>query len=343
MIVTYFRSSSYNGYNMCEQQFFIEYTLGWRFPSGKKAEKGTIMHRVLEVMAVAKKAQQDGKKTFKDDICGRVSVGKYNLDNITKKCYDHYVSHSVHDWEPSDLKDCRTWVQTTIELHDGQYNPATQDIVEAEAHFDFEIDKPWAKYDYDLPNGEKLEGKLALKGTMDLVTQESEDCYMITDYKSGQRKDWATGEVKTYEKLCVDPQLRMYYYAAKQLYPNIKTLLVTILYTNDGGPFTICFTEDDIPAIEKMIHSKFEEVQKNTKPKLLTGYETWKCKYLCPFSKNTFEGTNVVPILGRDGKPLSICQQTKHALEYRSMDKVMEHMSAPNHDVGFYQAPGEVK
>ena len=37
---------------MCEQQYFGEYVLGWRGPSGQKADKGTICHKVLEILAV---------------------------------------------------------------------------------------------------------------------------------------------------------------------------------------------------------------------------------------------------------------------------------------------------
>lgn len=40
---------------MCEQQFFIEYVLGWRGPSNQKADKGTIVHKVLEILAIIKK------------------------------------------------------------------------------------------------------------------------------------------------------------------------------------------------------------------------------------------------------------------------------------------------
>ena len=52
IIVTYFRSSSYNTHSMCEQQYFLEYVLGYRGPSGQKADKGTIVHKVLEILAV---------------------------------------------------------------------------------------------------------------------------------------------------------------------------------------------------------------------------------------------------------------------------------------------------
>ena len=62
---------------MCEQQYFIEYILGWRGLSNKKADKGTIVHKVLEILAYIKKNQQDGNKSFIDDIAGEIFVDKY--------------------------------------------------------------------------------------------------------------------------------------------------------------------------------------------------------------------------------------------------------------------------
>ena len=44
---------------MCEQQYFLEYVLGYRSPSNKKADKGTIVHKVLEILAGIKLSQQN--------------------------------------------------------------------------------------------------------------------------------------------------------------------------------------------------------------------------------------------------------------------------------------------
>ena len=64
--IVYFRSSSFNSHRMCPMQYYMEYTLGWRGNSGKKADKGTIVHKVLELAALCKKALQEGHKTFED-------------------------------------------------------------------------------------------------------------------------------------------------------------------------------------------------------------------------------------------------------------------------------------
>ena len=53
---------------MCEQQYFIEYNLGIRSPSNKKADKGTIVHKVLEILAGIKLTEQNKESEYIDDI-----------------------------------------------------------------------------------------------------------------------------------------------------------------------------------------------------------------------------------------------------------------------------------
>jgi len=50
MIITYVRSSSYNNYSYCEMQYFMTYVLGHQSKSGKKADMGTMVHKVMEVL-----------------------------------------------------------------------------------------------------------------------------------------------------------------------------------------------------------------------------------------------------------------------------------------------------
>jgi hypothetical protein len=129
---------------MCEQQYFIEYVLGWRGPSNKKADKGTITHKVLEILAVIKKAQQDGAKMAIDDILGEIDINNYCLDSIIEKVYLFYTNQfSHHQWTDKDQKDCGDWVHKAINLNGGMFDPRQRDILCPEQHFDITIDKPW--------------------------------------------------------------------------------------------------------------------------------------------------------------------------------------------------------
>lgn len=183
MIITYFRSSSFNTHCHCEMQYFGEYVLGWKGPSGLKADKGTIVHKVLEILAIIKFAQQNNQTSINDDIVGKISTKRYNLDKIINIVYDHYSgANPHHKWIDKDRADCYNWVYKAIEFNDGMFDPRNKHIVCPEQQFDFEINKPWAKYSYDTPNG-KIKGNLALKGTIDLITKVDDNFLEIVDWK----------------------------------------------------------------------------------------------------------------------------------------------------------------
>lgn len=344
IIVTYFRSSSYNTHSMCEQQYFLEYVLGWRGPSGQKADKGTIVHKVLEILAVIKKAQQDSLSEIVDDVVGKLCVNDYSLNTIIEVVYKHYSeANSHHKWTLKDYKDCHAWVYKAIEFNNGMFDPRNRNILCPEQHFDIEIKKPWSAYSYDTPEG-KLEGNLAIKGTIDLITLVEDNTIEIIDWKTGRRLDWATGQEKTLEKLQNDPQLRIYHYAISHLYPHIEHIIFSIYFINDGGPFSICFDKSDLKNTEDMLRSKFEVVKNSRKPRL---NKSWMCTKLCHFGKTTFENTIVSPETEyrenqtcNPGSTMTKCEQVKHDIDLYGMNQVVDLYKNANHSFGKYKAPG---
>ena len=341
--IVYFRSSSFNSHRMCPMQYYMEYTLGWRGNSGKKADKGTIVHKVLELTALAKKALQDGEAIFEDHEIGEIETANYDpeyLDQIIDNVYDYYTSRIPHHkWLPSDRKHCRAWVWKIFNDDDGFFDPKNRTVVEAEPHFDFEIDEDWAKYSYELADGTVLEGSLALKGTIDLITDIGDNVYEIIDWKTGKRLDWATGQEKTMAKLQKDPQLRMYHLACKKLYHHVDTILVTIHFMNDGGPFTLHFQDSDIPETLEMIKAKFEVIKKTKIPQQK---KSWKCSKLCSAGKTTYEGTDIDVMHNVFGAPLTKCEQTHAMIKDNGIEWVTQNCMSPEHEIGKYKAPGEV-
>lgn len=322
--------------------------MGWRGPSGQKADKGTITHKVLEILAVIKKNQQDGIGTFEDDIIGPVNIEKYNLDTIIDKVYNYYTkANSHHKWTEKDRKDCKSWVYKAIEFNGGMFDPRNRLILCPEQHFDILIDKPWSKFNYTLPDGQILDGNLALKGTIDLITKVNDKTIEIIDWKTGRRLDWATGEEKTQEKLEKDPQLRIYHYAISHLYPEIEHIIFSIYFINDGGPFSICFDKKDLSYTEDMLRHKFDSIRKTKKPKL---NKCWMCNKLCHFGKTTFENTDIEPLMEyRDnqitqhGNYMTKCEQIRHDNDLHGMDFVIQKYKAPNHSFGSYKSPGSTQ
>ena len=329
---------------MCEQQYLFDYVLGYRSPSNKKADKGTIVHKALEILAFIKYHEQQGNRSFVDDVVGEVDVQDYNLDDIIDAVYKYYTSaFTHHKWTSTDSRDCSKWTYKAINWNDGMFDPRNRNILYPEQQFDIVINKPWAKYSYDTKDG-KLEGNLAIKGTIDLITQPNKDTLEIVDWKTGRRLNWATGEEKTQEKLEKDPQLMLYFYAAQKLYPEIEHCIVTIFFINDGGPFSMTFDKKDIYATEGLLRKKFEHIKKCPKPKLS---KTWKCTKLCHYGKTTFEDTNILPILEyRAGQVCSKdtymtkCEQVAHDIKTKGFENTVDEYTVPGYNVGYYQAPG---
>lgn len=340
MIITYLRSSSYATHSMCEQQYFMDYVLGYKSPSNQKADKGTIVHKVMEILADISLATQNGELHITDDICGEINVLDYDLDYIIDTVYEYYASRFTHhNWKPLDLKHCRKWVEKAITVQGGNFDPRNQHIIQPEQRFDIEIKKPWAYYKYS----EDLEGYLAIKGTIDLIAQPNPNTLEIIDYKTGKRLDWATGEEKTFGKLQKDPQLRMYHYAASILYPEIDHIIVSIYFINDGGIFSMCYHKEDLFETENMIRRKFETIKNCKKPRLT---KSWKCTKLCHFGKNFFPE----PVIEyRDyqvcdkGTPMTMCEQIRHAIDVAGIETTVDKYTVPGYNVGKYKAPGSVE
>lgn len=170
--------------------------------------------------------------------------------------------------------------------------------------------------------------------------------HMIVTHNSGRRLDWATGEVKTQEKLFHDPQLRLYHYAVKHLYPDISTFLITIFFINDGGPFTVQFLDSDLKETERIIRERFEEIRDTEHPsriKETNPDDKWKCYRLCHAGKTTFRNSHVNPEFYPSGDEMNMCDQINRKIKQHGIDWVTQNYKHPDHVLGKYKAPGSVE
>lgn len=107
--------------------------------------------------------------------------GEIILD-IFNQVYYYYSSRSSHKWSSKDKIDCWNWVWIVLDYHGGIYDPRLRTIYQPEQRFDISLDEDWAHYDFDV-NGQKIEGQLCLKGTIDLVTQLDNNTLEVLDWK----------------------------------------------------------------------------------------------------------------------------------------------------------------
>ena len=99
-------------------QYFLTYVLGHQSTSGKKAQLGTVVHKVMEVLAGCQHLQQDGKKMLlSDDALGDIKFNRKKLksedfvNDILQQSFDWYTSNCTHKYTKSDYKFCKdlTW------------------------------------------------------------------------------------------------------------------------------------------------------------------------------------------------------------------------------------------
>lgn len=336
MIITYLRSSSYNQFDFCPHSYFLNYVLGIPEESNQKAEMGTICHKVFECLGKCKKCEQEGETLFVDRQLGEVKIKGYKkdsfVDSLFEKSFSYYVGKSPHTYKEKHKKDCLSWVYKALTELGCAFDPRIKNIIDVEPHFDITFEEDWAKYSYDI-DGKKIEGHLSIKGTIDLIDAPFPSIYESTDWKTGRRLDWATGEEKTYKKLRKDPQLRLYHLALSYMYPKIESFIPTIFFINDGGVFTLPFNKGDLEDTKEMIRERFNQIKNTVRPQLK---KSWKCKTFCYYGKHDM-GRNKVKESGNQ----TICECIAQKVRERGIDYVTENYKEGSHQIDSYQSPGE--
>ena len=339
MFITYFRSSSYNGWEVCQMQYLLTYILGMYSPSGKAAEKGTMVHKVMECLARGKLALQNGEDHFVDDSLGRYEIDEDRLwdpeffSRLTLDSWNYYTDpeKTVNNYNNRDFQDCQHWANQVPLQCDGAFDPRNRNVLAPEPHFDMTIDEPWAHYEYEMPDGRVISGQLAIKGTIDLVTLSPCDRVVETiDWKTGRRINWANMQEKTFEKLCDDAQLSMYHYALSQsLYKEYDYFAMTINYVKpgQGGPFTMSYGPDQIPRTLEMLRKRFEVIKKAVRPRLRTGFF---CNRVCYFGKTLHPNDNT----------RTMCKYLHDEIRSRGLTHVMREHTVDGFSLDFYRNPG---
>jgi hypothetical protein len=270
------RASGANTYEDCAWKYFLVNEIGFESRQSAKTLRGSIVHSCLEILA---KARKTGHDKLKD---------KYiDPSYLLKICWRRHVRENPD--VKLTLEDYNFCVSQINYMMGSRFNPLNLKILNIEDQFEITIKKPEAK----LPGGKYMK----LRGTIDLITELDEETLEIIDYKTGKRSDWVTGEVKGIEKMVQDVQLKMYDLACSVLYKKYKKRIFTLIFTADGGPFTVSFDLDQ-PA--KTLHefiSLLHRIRNDTKFERLKDQPNaakWKCMYVCQFGriKHTFADDN---------------------------------------------------
>lgn len=314
-------ASSYKTWNHCQTAFFIEQILNWKFPAGKAADFGTITHAILEILAQIKIGRQNNLTSVKTKI-GNIHINVIDISSIKKQTYDYYINkepYNKHKWTNKDFTEICSCVDIVLNHNHGQFNPLNRKILGAEEYIKLEIKESWGT----LPTGDNLK----ITGFIDLITQIDENTIEIIDYKTaGKLSDFHTDDdINCDYLLNKDIQLRLYHLSMAEKYGCDKTYLLTMFFLKFSKPITITFSCDDIEITKTKVKDKIEEIYNTHIPKL---NRTWKCSRFCSFGKNSFENSNIQPVIqfldngiAKYGQNCTICDQVnleinRHGVEW---------------------------
>lgn len=335
-----FRSSSFLAWEFCQLQQYFTYTLGYQSPTNSKALLGTTVHKVAECIASCKLRLQENPKAnmqITDSELGIIKFTKKQLysDNFITKlldmAYEYYTTNDKHNEYnyDKDYKFCKDMVDSYLLYKDNDrtFDPRYMNIVAPEKKFKLDIDEPWAEFEYE---GEMR--RLYVQGTMDLIVESQPNTLEYIDLKTGARKNWATGEIKTYEKLQDDFQLLLYYYAISKLYPQYDYIIMTIFFLRDGGPFSLCFDKSDHKKLLDRIRDRFFEIKNTTLPKPINKWRSdFRCQRLCHFYKTNWPGTNT-----------RMCNYVEDHIKTYGIEVTSKELKEKDFTVGFYSPPGAI-
>lgn len=321
-------ASAYKCHEMCPFKYFLQYHLKIRGEQTFAAEYGSVIHEILERYAIAKKDGTDAawhkhnKSDEKPLTCEQIEEQYIDMllakgwrsetmqelwpahryvRECEKQCDEcpffkdgmcGIVQRSVeemHGYDPDDrdnkgksadekkvdydfgcpLEEYKEGVRQIEDVlfDDKPYGPFNRKIVDAERYFRLKIEDNGHEY--------------LATGLIDLVTEVDKDTVEIFDYKTGRYK-------MSYPEASEDIQLLMYYYAAKQLYPQYKHHMVTIYYLQ-GGKKQITPPFGDMSAEEcrERIKRSWNEIEHDIFPQRRCDKPNGevefdhKCNYLC--------------------------------------------------------------
>jgi len=264
MQVNKFSASLIDTYKFCAFKYWLTYCLELESSgSGKAATIGTITHKALEWAA---RLKQRGKTTI-DPLWLLDRAWDENPHPDLRKFTSKGLS--------ADYKKAKASFFKVIE--DEFYNPYNLKIIDAERWFEIELPGP----EWEVKKDGKTK-QLAVRGFIDLIHKLSNDTIEIVDYKTGNRKSPFDSKEMDFYNLTKKLQAKIYFMAAKILFPQYKNCVVTFYYTSDGGPTTIGLSNGDVPSILSELYDIFKTIKSDS---LIRRNRSWKCK-LCNFSKN---------------------------------------------------------
>lgn len=307
--------SSYKSWDGCPHNYWIENNLGYRWQPHIKADMGTAVHLALEIMAMIKLEQQ------KDPNFARLSLPKRNMDFAADTPPSELLDYAIKRkpegfFDEEQIDKMHEYLDTALGFSGGEYDPRNRKIIASEKRISIPIPRDWALISKG--SEEEKEKRFKMTGIMDVVSEVDKDTLEVLDYKTANIKNFDTGRNKTYADHYEDIQLRMYHWAAAQMYPEYKNIIVSIFYFPSKNVFNIGFSQEDLEKTIDMLRDRYQEIAACDEPKRNIRY--FFCNKLCGQGQNLASKTNLPagdqPCGGgiaKAGQPMTVCDAAKQA------------------------------
>lgn len=267
--------SQYSTYDWCEWKWALQYDLKFKDFAGHSALAGTIAHDVLEVLSNARIAKRDPASKL------------WNHDLLFEWAFNNHTSNDKINGpklikDKKKIKDVKAGIEWLLA---GSHSPKTANTIHAEHEFCIEFKSPEWSIGV-MPDGTTKYFKF--RGKIDRLDDHGGGVLEIVDYKSGKRSNWPPGKSenqrKEVEDFYNDIQCLGYYYAAKELYPEAKSILVTFIFIVDKSHVTLSLTDVDIERFKNKLLNRLLHIKQNNNP---TRSQSWACKHICSFGDKT--------------------------------------------------------
>lgn len=316
--------SSFKTWDTCPHAFWIEQNLGYRWAPHIKADMGTAVHLALEIMAIGQLQKEQDPSATKIQIDSRKM--DFNIDDDPNIFLDFALSRKPAGFFSAEqISQMREYLDTALTFSDGEYDPRNRKIKASEKRLKIPIPENWALISE--AQEDVKESRFSVTGVMDLVTELDEDTLEIIDWKCAQPKNWDTMRKKRYADFYDDIQLRLYHWAATQMYPEYKNIIVTIFYLTTKDCFNIPFTLDDVPKTLDSVKNRYLEISQCEKPK--RNIKDFFCHNLCGHGKTPASLTNLPDIkqekaggIAEVGQPMTVCDSAKWSADHFGLEFV---------------------
>lgn len=274
MKITSISPSSAGTYQDCSWKYYLQKIIGYPSTASPKMACGTVVHKVCELLAKFKQRNKTASVFCDPD---------YLLDISIK----HVFKKEGLEYTKEHVDFCRKQLKVILK---SPYSPLEREVLFTEHGFELQIKRPGLELDGD--------NYFVIRGIIDRVDLIDEDTIEVLDYKTGKNSDWNTGIRKDFDTLKHDLQMQVYELAIRRLFPQYKYRMLTMFFTDDGGPVTTHFEDKDDEMIIDEIRRIFHKIKNDDFPRRLKDDFTrkeqhFKCKFVCEFGskyKNTCDG-----------------------------------------------------